>query len=379
MKARRLLWGGVASTALLGATVGSLPAQAPAPSPVVPSPVAGKPSAYTVPESPITPPSAPAPAPAPAAVPAPVAPGQAVAPGQPGRLAAVVNGEAIPVEEVELFLKQRPVPPQLTDEQRRQLKMEVVGMIVDDHLLQQFLRGNAPPVKDDDINKWLSELEKTLKSQGHTLQEFYRERGLSEQRVRQNVSSMLQWVSYVNLHLTEADLKRYFEENRDFFDQVSVRASHILIRLPIGAPESEKQAARAQLAALRQEILAGKIDFTEAAKKHSQCPSKVQGGDVGYFPRKFAVEENFARAAFALKPGEVSDVVQTEVGVHIIKVVDRKTGQTSSYDRLKEEVREVASEEMRQKLLAQQRRTSKVEIMLEGAPALKTPSPMDRR
>ena len=65
--------------------------------------------------------------------------------------------------------------------------------------------------------------------------------------------------------------------------------------------------------------------------------------------------------------------------MRIIKVVDRKTGQTSSYDRLKEEVREVASEEMRQKLLAQQRRTSKVEIMLDGAPTLKTPSPMDRR
>ena len=128
------------------------------------------------------------------------------------------------------------------------------------------------------------------------------------------------------------------------------------------------------------EILAGKIDFAEAAKKHSQCPSKVQGGDVGYFPRKFAVEENFARAAFALKPGEISDVIETDVGFHVIKVVDRKAGQTSTYDRLKEEVREVASEEMRQKLLAQQRRVSKVEIMLDGAPALKPPSPaMDRR
>lgn len=303
-------------------------------------------------------------------------------PGAPNKLAAVVNGEPIPVEEVELFLKQRPVPPQLTDEQRRQLRMEVVGMIVDDHLLQQFLRGNAPPVKDEDISKWLTELEKSLKSQGHTLQEFYKERGLSEQRVRKNVSSMLQWVSYVNLHLNENDLKRYYEENRDFFDQVSVRACHILIRLPANAQEAEKQAARAQLAALRADIVANKIDFADAAKKHSQCPSKVQGGDVGYFPRKFAVEENFARAAFALKPGEVSDIVQTDVGLHLIKVVDRKAGQASSYDKLKEEIREVASEEMRQKLLAQQRKSSKVEILLDATPQLKAAPPVqvnDRR
>ena len=149
--------------------------------------------------------------------------------------------------------------------------------------------------------------------------------------------------------------------------------------MPATASEAEKQAARAQLAALKADIAANRITFEDAAKKHSACPSKVQGGDIGYFPRKFAVEENFARAAFVLKPGEISDIVQTDVGFHLIKVVDRKAGQTSTYDRLKEEVREVASEEMRQKLLAQQRKLSKVEIMLEGTPALKTPSPMDRR
>ena len=167
----RLLWSGVASTALLGATAGSLPAQAPSPNPVAPTPVAGQPNPYAQPtHAPETPMAAPTPAPTP------------TPPAQPGRLAAVVNGEPIQVEEVELFLKQRPVPPQLTDEQRRQLKMEVVGMIVDDHLLQQFLRGNSPPVKDEDVNKWLSELEKSLKSQGHTLQEFYKERGLRAAR-----------------------------------------------------------------------------------------------------------------------------------------------------------------------------------------------------
>src|SRR5262249_35330294 len=157
----------------------------------------------------------------------------------------------------------------------------------------QFLRGNAPPVKEADINKWLSELEKNLKSSGHTLQEFYKERGLNEQRIRENVHSMLQWVGYVNVHLSEADLKRYHADNRDFFDQVSVRASHILVRLPANATEADRQAAKAKLAGLRAEILAKKLDFAEAAKQHSQCPSKAQGGDIGYFPRKFAVEENF--------------------------------------------------------------------------------------
>ena len=178
MKARTLLWRSVASTAMLATSAGTLWAQ-PALGPDAP-PVVTKPTFQPAPASPVsefTPPAGLTTAPVPAPTP----------PAQPGRLAAVVNGEPIPVEEVELFLKQRPVPPQLSDEQRRQLKMEVVGMIVDDHLLQQFLRGNTPAVKEDEINKWLAELEKTLKSQGHTLAEFYKERGLSEQRVRQNV------------------------------------------------------------------------------------------------------------------------------------------------------------------------------------------------
>jgi hypothetical protein len=333
MKARNWTLRSLAGAAFLAATTGNLSAQ-PAPPPPAPTPMAA-----------------------------------------PGKLAATVNGEAIPMEEVELFLKQRPVPPQLSDEQRRQIRLEVVGMIVDDHLLQQFLRTNAPAVKDTDVTKWLVELEKSLKSQGHTLAEFYKERGLNEQRVRQNVSSMLQWVGYVNAHLTEADLKRYYDENKDFFDQVSVRASHILVRVPPAATDADRQGAQIQLAKLRQEIVTNKIDFGEAAKKYSQCPSKATGGDIGYFPRKFAVEEGFARAAFALKVGDVSDVVQTDVGYHLIKCVDRKQGQVSSYDKLKEEVREVAAEEMRQKLLAQQRKASKIEILIDGPPPLKTPAP----
>jgi peptidyl-prolyl cis-trans isomerase C len=290
----------------------------------------------------------------------------------PAKLAAVVNGEPIPMEDVERFFKERPIPPQLTEEQRRQIKLEVVGMLVDDHLLQQFLKSNAPPAKEADINKWFVELEAGLKSQGHTLKEFYVERGLTEAQVRKNVSNMLQWVGYVNGKISDQELKQYYEANKDFFDQVSVHASHILIRVAPTASDADRQAVRTQLLGLRVQIMGGKLDFAEAAKKHSQCPSKAQGGDLGFFPRKFAVDENFARAAFALKVGEVSDIVQTDIGLHLIKVLDRKAGQPSSFEKIKDEVREVASEEMRQKLLAEQRKKSKIEILVD-APTLKAP------
>src|SRR5262249_4090694 len=160
--------------------------------------------------------------------------------------------------------------------------------------------------EEADIARWMSQLEATLKAQGHTLGEFYKERGLSEEQLRQSVIGMLQWAGYVKCRLSDNELKQYYELNRDFFDQVSVRASHIMVRVSQTASESGRQAAKARLVGLRQELLSGKTDFAEAVKKHSQCPSAANGGDVGYFPRKFAFEEAFARAAFALKPGEIS-------------------------------------------------------------------------
>src|SRR5262249_39621660 len=155
--------------------------------------------------------------------------------------------------------------------------------------------------------------------EGKTLEQFCRETGQTAAEIREEFSTMFRWRDYVKARLSDADVKRYYDENKDFFDGVTVRASHIVLPLAPSAAEAEKQAARDKLLALRQEIVTGKLDFAEAAKKHSQCPTAPNGGDIGFFPRKGLVDEAFARAAFALPAGQVSDVVQTEFGLHLIK------------------------------------------------------------
>jgi parvulin-like peptidyl-prolyl isomerase len=122
--------------------------------------------------------------------------------------------------------------------------------------------------------------------------------------------------------------------------------------------------ARAKLADVRAQIVAGKLDFAEAARKFSQCPSASKGGDLGFFPRKWVFEEDFARAAFAVPVGQVSDVVQTEYGLHLIKVTERKAGQPSDYAKIKDSVRDLCMEDLRQQLLAEQRKASRIEILL---------------
>lgn len=285
-----------------------------------------------------------------------------------GAPAAVVNGEPITLAEVEAVLKQRPPTATApTEAQRREMQQEALSMLIDDTLMYQFLRKNTPPVPPAEVAKKIGELTTALKAQNHTLQDYLRETNQSEADLHKGVALMLAKAAYVKAHVSDADVQKYYLENKDFFDQVMVRASHIVLRISPGAADAERMAARIKLERLREDIVSGKIDFAEAAKKYSQCPSAPEGGDIGKFPRKWAVDENFARAAFALQKGQVSGVVQTDYGLHLIKVTDRTAGQPSEFEKVKEEVREMAAEEMLQGVLAEQRKAAKIVVNLSTA------------
>jgi len=224
----------------------------------------------------------------------------------------------------------------------------------------------VPPTSPAEVEKKMAELVAGLKQKKppQSLADFCKESNQTEAQIRTNVANLLQWIAYAQQHVSDADLQRYYNEYRDFFDRVTVRASHIVLRVPPAASEGERGAARAKLTALRAQIVGGKTEFAAAAKAYSQCPSASDGGDVGTFPRKFVVDENFARAAFALKPGEVSGVVQTDFGLHLIKVTERKPGQPSDFNKIKEDVREVYLEDLRQNILAGLRKEAKIEVHL---------------
>src|SRR5438876_471305 len=153
-----------------------------------------------------------------------------------GKPAAVVNGTPITMAEVEAVLKQAPPSPTaLSEMQKRQRQMEAVAMLIDDLLMQQFLMKHAPRIDPADVNRQMADLLDSLKKSGKSFQEFLAENGQSEHQLRGNIVTMLQWNAYVKDHLTDADVRRYYEENKDFFDRIDVRASHIVIRL---APEA---------------------------------------------------------------------------------------------------------------------------------------------
>ena len=135
-----------------------------------------------------------------------------------------------------------------------------------------------------------------------------------------------------DIEITEEDMETYFEENKaDFAQPEQVRASHILVEDEATAKE------------VLEKINAGE-DFAELAKEYSTDGSAENGGDLGFFGTGEMVEA-FETAAFALEVGEVSDIVETEHGYHIIKVTDKQEAADAVYEDHKEEIKEILIEE----------------------------------
>src|SRR5450631_870295 len=126
--------------------------------------------------------------------------------------------------------------------------------------------------------------------------------------------------------VSEADARKFYDQNPDkFIKPEAVKASHILLGVDQKASAEEKKTAREKAEKLRKE-LAGGADFAALAKANSTCPSSQQGGDLGYFGKGQMVPA-FEKAAFVLKPGEISDVVETQFGYHIIKLTEKKAAE----------------------------------------------------
>jgi peptidyl-prolyl cis-trans isomerase C len=285
-------------------------------------------------------------------------------PGKPeATVAATVNGDTIALAEVDAVLKQSlPLTP-LTAAQRRQMRIEVLSDMVDDLLLRQFLRKNGPKVDPAEIDAQLKAYGEKLQKEGKSLAEWLKETGQTEAQVREAWTTAMQLTGYVKGIATEEQLKAYFAANKDHFDRVEVKVRHIVIRVGKNATPVERVAAKEKLEGLRGEIAAGKLDFAAAARKFSHCPSAPAGGDIGYIFRKGGlVDDAFARAAFALKPGEISGVVETEFGLHLVQVTDRKPGTPSTYEKSVTDVLDTYTDDFRSELVAKLRKQGQIQI-----------------
>jgi peptidyl-prolyl cis-trans isomerase C len=241
----------------------------------------------------------------------------------------------------------------------------MLELLIDEKLVRQFLRQHGPKIEPAEVERQFAALEASQKAQGKSIEAYLKEAGVTAAQAKENLHRMLQLAKYIESQATSDRLRQYFEANRDLFDRTTVRTSHIVIRVGAQATDAERKKAIDKLRAIRGEIGAGRLDFAAAAKAHSQCTSAAKGGDIGYIVRKFQVDEGYARTAFSLKVGEVSDVVESDGGFHLIWVTDRKPGKPSKYEEFAAEVRDCFEAELKQTLVAELRKRAKIEMKLK--------------
>jgi parvulin-like peptidyl-prolyl isomerase len=283
----------------------------------------------------------------------------------PKSIAANVNGEPITIEEVDAALSSSLPGTPLTPSQKRDLRRAVLEDLIDEKLLRQFLAKNAAKVETAEIDAHYAAFNASLIKENSPPEEFFRRTKQKEAQFRDELSARIHLTHYAKQLATDEKLKAFHEKHRDHFDKVEVRVSHIQIRAGQDASPVDRAAAKEKLQRIRTEISSGRLPFPSAARKYSQCPSALKNGDLGFISRRGLPEdEPLARAAFALSVGGPSEVIETNRGLHLVTVTDRKSGTPSVLEKCVSEVFEAFVEEMRVELVKKLRGENSVRIML---------------
>jgi peptidyl-prolyl cis-trans isomerase C len=246
---------------------------------------------------------------------------------------ARVNGESITKADFEDAVKTvearagGPVPADQRDRIFRGILDDLVGF----KLLAQEAKTRKIDVQDTEVDARLAQVRGQFPSEDVFLQ-MLKERKMTLDQVKADtrddiaIGKMIEGEIASKIAVKPEQVQDFYAKNPDQFQQPErVRASHILIAVPQGADTAAKAEARAKAEQILKDIKAGK-DFAALAKEHSTDPgSAANGGDLGYFQQGQMVGP-FNDAAFSLKPGTVSELVETQFGFHIIKVADKQAG-----------------------------------------------------
>ena len=265
----------------------------------------------------------------------------------PGDKMAVVNGSVITRADFDremsrvqqrLLSMGRPV----SASQLSAIKKRVLESLIGRELLYQESQKQGVTVQEAAINEQVSKLKDRFSSEA----EFNRalsEANLSEAAIKSEFKRGMAIQQFIDkqfvqkVTVPEKESKAYYDSHPDVFKQPEqVRARHILIKVDPGADESQKVEAREKLKLVQEKLQKGE-DFATLAKEFSEGPSSAKGGDLGYFGRGQMVKP-FEEVAFTVKPGEVSDIVETKYGYHLIKVIDKKPETTIAYEDVKEKL-----------------------------------------
>jgi len=243
-----------------------------------------------------------------------------------------VNGTSLTADELESQVRQQlarmggRVPPQQLQSIMPRMKTQIVEQFVTVTLLKEesakqkiTVTDKEVQVKLDDLAKGLPPgmtLEKALQAQNMTIADL---RG----QIRDDtmVRKLLDGTLPKEFEVTDKEVSAFYEANKSRMGTPeSVRARHVLVSFEPGDDDATKAAKKAEIDAIRKELLADGADFAKIAEAKSDCPSGKKGGDLGTFQRG-RMAKQFEDAAFSQKTNKIGPVVESPFGYHVIEVL----------------------------------------------------------
>jgi peptidyl-prolyl cis-trans isomerase C len=265
--------------------------------------------------------------------------------------------------------------PEINMQEYIKMKNQILDYMIDQELIFQEAKKQNLLATNKEVDATIAEVKQNFPSDVE-FQMVLKRQGFTEEKYRDLVKRVTTMRKFIDAKIkpmakpvTEKDIADFYELHKDsFVDKERVRARHILIKVANNASAQQKAEARDKIQSILKEIKPDGSNFAELAKKYSQCPSAQQGGDLGFFTRGQMVKP-FEDAAFSLQPGQISGIVETAFGYHIIQVEEKKPQRQLTLEEVSDQIMEGLSDEALDVALAEWlkpiRQKSSIKVMIK--------------
>ena len=223
------------------------------------------------------------------------------------------------------------------------VREKVLERLIENELIFQKASKADAAVPEDQIEAEFKRLKDGFPSEAE-FASVLKETGVSEAELKAQLRRTLIVTRFVDrevlagIEVKDEEVRRYYDQNpAEMVRPEAVRLSQIMVRVPPSASQAARAAARQKIEAILKEIRAGE-DFATLARRHSEGPEAASGGDAGLL-LKGKGPPAIEKVAFSLEPGTASDIIESRLGLHIIKVASRRPGGPIPFEEAKEAIR----------------------------------------
>ena len=264
------------------------------------------------------------------------------------RVVAKVNNEIITMSSIEeraIVLKQK-IRNESAKIDEKEILRQALEIIIDEKLQLQQAKKMGLEVDDESVEAAVKNIEgqnglkegqlaEMLEAEGNSLESY-------KKRIRDQiaVSKITRFELGSRMNISDRRIAKYYHDHqKEFWEPSKARVRHILILFEKESSIKKKKKKNREIKKILSEIKNGK-DFSEAAKMYSEDVSASSGGDVGFVERG-KMEPEFEKAVYSLREGEISEIVETDYGFHIIKLEELQKGRTIPLNKVKNKIQDI--------------------------------------